>query len=165
MDLPTPRPYHDDDHRGVLALIGGVYAEYGFELDLDDIDAHLTAPGRTFRSGGGEFWVVEADGELVATVAAKVAGAHVELKSLYVRADHRRQGWGAALSRWVESFARTEGIHHITLWSDTRFLDAHRLYERLGYLRGGVRHFNDVNQTSEFEFSKDLVGPGSDAGA
>jgi hypothetical protein len=50
------------------------------------------------------------------------------------------------------------------LWSDTRFLDAHRLYERLGYRRTGrTRELHDLSDTVEYEFDKPLrSAPGGD---
>jgi GNAT superfamily N-acetyltransferase len=160
MKLPHPRPYADSDHAGVLELIAGVYADYGFELDLDDIDKHLNDPAGYFRASGGEFWVVWVDGTVRATVAALVSPEHVELKSLYVHPDFRRSGWGASLSERVEEFARAANKRRVVLWSDVRFDDAHRLYRRLGYVQGGERHFDDANETSEYEFRKDLAERG-----
>ena len=50
-------------------------------------------------------------------------------------------------------------------WSDTRFLDAHRLYERLGYVRTGeTRDLHDLSNTTEFFFVKELES-GRAAGA
>ena len=42
----------------------------------------------------------------------------------------------------------------MTLWSDTRFTRAHRLYERLGFEREGTRKLQDLNNTTEFGFRK-----------
>jgi putative acetyltransferase len=61
----------------------------------------------------------------------------VELKNLYVSARARRQGLGRRLVAVVEAAAREQNASAVVLWSDTRFLDAHRLYEDLGYQRTG----------------------------
>jgi hypothetical protein len=42
-------------------------------------------------------------------------------------------------------------------WSDTRFTDAHRLYERLGYIRGGTRDLGDVSRSVEYFFEKAIA--------
>ncbi|MGZ4618494.1 MAG: hypothetical protein ACXV3F_07160 [Frankiaceae bacterium] len=41
----------------------------------------------------------------------------------------------------------------VELWSDTRFANAHRLYERLGYVRTGRRReLHDLSRSTESEF-------------
>lgn len=84
----------------------------------------------------------------------------VELTTLYVAAAARRQGWGARLVWWVERAARERGAGRVELWSDRRFADAHRLYERLGYrATGGTRELHDLSATVERAFAKDLPPP------
>jgi GNAT superfamily N-acetyltransferase len=61
----------------------------------------------------------------------------VELKRLYVRRDHRGQGLATALIGLVERQAAGLGAREVELWSDTRFEDAHRRYEALGYAATG----------------------------
>jgi GNAT superfamily N-acetyltransferase len=81
----------------------------------------------------------------------------VELKSLYVAAWARRRGLGAALVRLVEREARRRGAAFVELWTDTRFADAHHLYERLGYLATGeVRELGDQSNTAEFRYTREL---------
>jgi oligopeptidase B len=146
------RPTVAGDVPGILALIGGVYAEYGCVLDPEHEDRHLLAPGPHFRANGGEFWVVEEDGIVRATVGVLLCGEVVELKSLYVAPSLRRQGWGERLVRLAQAHGRTAGGRRMVLWSDTRFADAHRLYRRLGFRQEGVRALNDVNETVEYGF-------------
>ena len=64
--------------------------------------------------------------------------------------------WAAGSSRPPSSGAREHGAWRIELWSDTRFEDAHRLYERLGYVKSGNRKLDDVNDTVEFRYERDL---------
>lgn len=49
------------------------------------------------------------------------------------------------------------------LWSDTRFEDAHRLYERLGFQRGGERELDDVNETTEYRYERAVGGAAPEA--
>lgn len=106
-----------------------------------------------------------APGVAPAAVAAGVApGAAVagvapaaELKSLYVAADDRRQGWGRVLVRLVERAAAESGHRKVVLWSDTRFEAAHAFYTRLGYRRTGAqRELHDLSGTREYEFVRAL---------
>lgn len=140
--LPGIRPVTDADADAVQALIGGCFAEYdGCVLDLDDLDAWMTAPA---TADDRTLWVVPAAG---GRLAASVGHAHGELKSLYVAAFARGRGLGESLVRLAER----AGADH--LWSDARFTDAHRLYARLGWVPTGRRRFlDDPSDTTEAEF-------------
>lgn len=154
------------DVAGILELVSGVFAEYGFRLDIDDVDQHLLDPGPYFRARGGEFWVVEEDGVIRATVAVLTHAAAVELKSLYVHPSLRRQGWGRRLTQLVIDFARRASTAkpraadyepRLILWSDARFLDAHRLYRKMGFEPHGTRELHDLNNTVEYAFELALA--------
>ena len=45
----------------------------------------------------------------------------------------------------------------MVLWTDTRFLDAHRLYRSLGFREYGERLLHDSNNTKEYGFTKPLA--------
>ncbi len=79
-----------------------------------------------------------------------------QLKSLYVWPDARKRGLGEALVGHAETVARAAGARRMELWSDTRFDAAHRLYERLGYERGGTRELHDLSLSVEYFFSRAL---------
>jgi ribosomal protein S18 acetylase RimI-like enzyme len=165
-DLSEVRLVRDDDSAGLIALIGACWAEYpGCVLDVDGEEPWLRAPAAAYAESGGTCWVVEDAGEIVACVGVKPrADGDVELKSLYVAARARRQGLGERLTDLVEADAARLGAERIVLWSDTRFGAAHRLYERLGYVRTGrTRDLHDLSETTEYEFVKSLP-PAHDRG-
>jgi len=57
----------------------------------------------------------------------------------------------------VEQAARNRRASAVELWSDTRFGDAHRLYESLGYRRlPDSRDLNDASNSTEYHFRKQL---------
>jgi ribosomal protein S18 acetylase RimI-like enzyme len=58
-----------------------------------------------------------------------------ELSRLAVAATARRAGLGRALSAFCERRARASGWSAIALWSRPGQVEAHRLYESLGYRR------------------------------
>jgi putative acetyltransferase len=155
--MPKLRPTVPDDAPGIHALIAGIYAEYDCALDLDGIDAHLRAPGEYFRGRGGEFWVVEEAGEVKATCGVLLHEDVGELKSLYVRPSLRRQGWGQRLTELAIDHARRAGKPRMILWTDTRFIDAHRLYRRMGFAQFGTRDLHDTNNTTEYGFELPLT--------
>jgi len=153
------RPATAEDARAIQGLIGEVYAEYGVYLLLDSVDAHLNEPAGYFRKSGGCFWVLERTGAIVGTVGARPnADDSAELKSLYIHRSMRRQGWGRRLIELVMDYARARGKRRLVLWSDTRFLDAHRLYSSMGFVQEGVRELNDVFDTQEYGFTRCLEG-------
>jgi putative acetyltransferase len=79
------------------------------------------------------------------------------LKSLYVARGVRRRGLGEQLVSLVEDESRRRGASFVELWTDARFLDAHRLYERLGYIRGPrTRELHDLSRSVELYYRKDL---------
>ncbi|MBN8535289.1 MAG: GNAT family N-acetyltransferase [Rhizobiales bacterium] len=169
--IPHLRPAIDADAQDLFGLLTLCFAEYpGCYTDPHDDLPDLVKPGHwKERRGvdgrllGGEFLVVEDErGRVAACIAldfprVEPGGAPVaELHRLYVRPDHRGRGLAAQLVRRVEAMAREVGAARMELWSDTRFETAHRLYERLGYARGGTRPLGDISQSIEFFFDKAL---------
>jgi putative acetyltransferase len=156
--MPLLRPVVPEDVPGILLLIDGVYAEYGCKLDAEKEERHLLDPIAHFRADGGEFWVVLEDGEVRATVAVQLHSADAsELKSLYVHSSLRRQGWGRRLTNLAIEHALGRGRTRMFMWSDTRFVEAHRLYRSLGFRDCGYRELNDSNNSKEFGFEMPLV--------
>lgn len=161
----TERQPVDADADALRDLIGGVYAEYpGCVLDPDGVDADLADWASRLTTAGGTGWLVHDAAGLAACVGVAPAetppavdGLCVELKRLYVRTDARRQGLGRALVGRVEDWASAHGAAAVVLWSDDRFTDAHRLYERCGYRDTGRRRdLHDPSDTTEIEFVRTL---------
>jgi putative acetyltransferase len=150
------RPTVPEDTPGILALISEVYAEYDCVLDAETDERHLLEPGPYFRAHNGEFWVVEEDGRIRATVAVMLDENAGELKTLYVHSSLRRQGWGSKLTMLAIDYARAGGKRKMILWSDTRFLDAHRLYRSMGFRETGERELHDSNNSVEYGFELSL---------
>ena len=160
----------DADSEGVIRVIEGVFTEYpGCLLDVDGEAPHLRRVASAFAAWGGRFWVAEEDGKVVASggYRAVSAGEGAELKHLYVSAAARRRDLGNSLTEMAEREAAAAGAHFIELWTDTRFADAHRLYERRDYIRGAeTRELNDVSRSVEFYFRKQITGsPGRALGS
>ncbi len=163
--LPGLRPVTDADSAALIELIGAVWAEYpSIVLDIDGEEPWLRAPATSYE-GRGELWVVPAPdgGGLLACAGWRPHPGGAELKSLYVAAPCRRQGWGSRLVRFIERRAGGQsGSERMLAWSDTRFTDSHQMYERLGYRRtGATRELHDKSATVEYEF----VGAGGGGGA
>jgi putative acetyltransferase len=150
----------DDDSWDVIGIVAGCWSEYpNCILDIDGEVPYLRAVASAFAGWNGRFWVAEDADRAVACVGC-LPGAEaneLELRMLYVGKRWRRGGLGERLASLVEAEARSRGATAIFLWSDTRFEDAHRLYERLGYERGPTRELHDLSNTVEFLFRKTLA--------
>jgi putative acetyltransferase len=157
---PFIRPARDEDAQDLFGLLTLCFAEYpGCFTDPHGDLPDLRAPASSFARKDGAFWVIEDQrGRVCACVAVDYPQAHVaELHRLYVRPDCRKRGLGGMLVRLVEDHAQGRKAQTIIFWSDTRFTNAHRLYERLGYVRTGeTRDLGDVSNSVEFFFRKEM---------
>lgn len=153
----TIRPVQDGDTPGVQALIARIFDDYGYILDVEREDPHLRAPGEYFRSHGGECWVATRGGRVVAVGAVTVNGETAELKTVYVDHAERGQGLGTRLTTLAIEHARSAAATRMILWSDTLFIEAHRMYEKLGFRRCGLREMRLTNIFSEYQFEMELA--------
>jgi putative acetyltransferase len=153
------RLMRDEDAEAMIGIVGRSFAEYpGCVLDLPGIDADLPELPRRLRDAGGEGWVVVEDDLVVAMIGwAPVDEETGELKRLYIDASARRRGLGASLVGLVIEAVRSSGRARVELWSDTRFADAHRLYERMGFERQPeTRDLHDPSNSTEYHYLLDL---------
>lgn len=167
LPLVLLRPAVDADAQDLFGLLTLCFAEYPGCFtdphgDLPDLVRPGHWPERRDAGGrplGGAFLVLDdARGRVCASVAYDLPqpGA-AELHRLYVRPDCRRKGIAARLVGHVERCARQDGAQSMSLWSDTRFVNAHKLYQGLGYQpTGATRELHDISRTSEYEFVKVL---------
>jgi GNAT superfamily N-acetyltransferase len=148
-------PARAADAPAVVELIGRVFAEYGFVWDPEVEVPDLLAFERHY-GGGGAFWVARLGHRVVGSVGVeRLADGRAELHRLYLDAALRGRGLGRALVEAVLAWCRAHGIMGLVLWSDTRFEQAHRLYERMGFARTGERELpDDVNDTREYRYER-----------
>lgn len=137
------------DSRAVAAVVRAVYDEFGFTWDEDGYHADL----RDVEASYAAFYVVEQDGRIVG--AAGLTG-HGSLERLYVLPEARGSGAGSALLAAVADEARRAGHDRLEIWSDKRFKDAHRLYERHGARVVGERTHDDPDSSDEWGLVLDL---------
>jgi GNAT superfamily N-acetyltransferase len=158
------RHVRDEDSAAIISLISSVWSEYpGKTLSASRDMPELLAPASNYTAANGRFWVVEAGGEIIGTVALK-PNAHdpsvVELQKMYVSHRLRRNGLGSFLCSLVEREARDRGSRAVELWSDVKLLDAHRHYRRYGFERGPeLRFVPDISRTVQYYFRLDLTDP------
>lgn len=155
------RDAEDSDAEQVIDLIERVYDEFqGCVLLVEEEEPELKTPKSAFGNLGGRFWVAECQGRVCATVAMTPTDAPgvARLQKLYVADAARGRGIGEALCNLVERTAREQmKASMMMLYTDSRFLKAHRLYERLGYKRQpGLVRRADASNSIEYVYTKPL---------
>ena len=145
----------DADGAAVGAVLERVFAEYPGCLWEPREYPELETPATAFAAMGGCLWVVEDDGAVVGSGGYSSDERGVELRKLYLLPRARGHGLARMLVARVEDAARAQGSARVHLWSDTRFVTAHAVYEKLGYRRlAGTRPLHDVSDTVEYAFEK-----------
>ena len=160
MDHLLIRDGRDDDAWDLIGLVSGCWSEYpGCVLDVHGEAPELLAIATHYADHDGRFWITEADHRVVGSIGTRPAPATggMLLEKLYVAPGARRQGLGRRLVGLVEEEAMRRGLGRVELWTDTRFEDAHRLYEACAYQRDSdTRELHDLSNTTELHYSKAL---------
>ncbi len=140
------------DSAAAAAVVRAVYEEFGFTWDEAGYHADL----RDVEASYAAFFVAEHEGRVVGTAGLTSRGS---LERLYVLAEARGSGAGSALFVAVVAEARRSGHEQLEIWSDKRFTDAHRLYERHGARVVGERVHDDPDESHEWGLVLDLANP------
>lgn len=156
------RDARDDDSLDLIGLVARCWSQHpGCVLDVHGEEPDLLAPASAFARGQGRLWVVEAGERLVGSIGVRPSqedGDTALLLKLYVDPTVRRRGLARRLVDLVEEESARRQARRVELWSDTRFDDAHRLYEALGYERlPETRELRDLSHTVEYHYRKVLA--------
>lgn len=131
------------DLRAIVDLIAA--DQLGATRDGVRTDADLRAYQRAFgdidRDPAHVLAVAEAAGRIVGTMQlsyipglAHRGALRAQIESVRVDQDYRGRGLGHAMMTWVISQARQRGCALVQLTTDKSRTDAHRFYERLGFI-------------------------------
>ncbi len=134
-DLPAILQLLTDDD---IARVRGDYTQ--------EVTPAVAAAFQAINSDpNNELWVVARGGEVIGTLQltlipglSRGGTKRALVEAVRVRADLRGSGIGVALMAHAESQARAAGCGMVQLTSDSRRLDAHRFYARLGYAASHV---------------------------
>ncbi|MFK0402043.1 GNAT family N-acetyltransferase [Microbacterium sp. NPDC090225] len=154
--LPLPYPFASrlgravlrrataDDTDAVIALLADdpISAARGDVASADDRPAYAEALLEILAEPSNDLLVVELDGAIVGTLQltsipgmARRGARRLLVEAVRVRSDLRSSGIGSAVIRWVgEQAAPAVGAAMVQLTSDAARTDAHRFYEKLGYI-------------------------------
>jgi ribosomal protein S18 acetylase RimI-like enzyme len=140
------RPAGRDELTAVGRLTLEAYAASGYIVESDPYAPHLLDAAA--RAEGGELLVAEVDDLLAGTVTfcpegsafSEVAGpGEGEFRMLAVAPSARGRGVAEALVRACVDRSRALGYRAVVLSSLPVQVEAHRLYERLGFRRDPAR--------------------------
>jgi GNAT superfamily N-acetyltransferase len=129
-------PFASKHAAGVVAVILPIQqSEFSIPVTLDS-QPDLLDIGTFYQQGNGNFWVALKDSEVVGTVALLDIGNHqAALRKMFVRAEYRGAEHGVA-KRLLETlmiWSRARGLRDIYLGTTSKFLAAHRFYEKNGF--------------------------------
>ncbi|MEV6656293.1 GNAT family N-acetyltransferase [Nocardia fluminea] len=135
------RPAHPDEYDAVAALTVEVYVGDGYVADGDDYVRELADVPH--RAAEAEVLVAVYEGEVVGSLTVARPGTpyaeiaqpgELEFRMLAVSKRARGLGVGSALVRAVIDEARSGDFEAVALTTMFSMVDAHRLYERLGFV-------------------------------
>lgn len=156
------RPATDADGTDLARVIAAIFADYPNCNFIPDEFPELAAPASHYADRGGRLWIAESAGETVGSFAiTRTAEPGVfELFKVYLLPRSRGGGAAGAMLGEALAFASAAGGQRLRLWTDTRFAEGHRFYERNGFARvPGSRAVPDGSDTWEYAYTRALDAP------
>ena len=153
------RPASDTDGPSLARVIATVFADYPNCHFVPDEFPELDAPATHYASRGGRLWVASDGDRVIGSCAiARTADRTVyELFKVYLLPQARGGGLARAMLAEATAFAQAGGGRRLRLWTDTRFAEGHRFYERNGFVRmPGSRAVPDASDTWEFAYTREI---------
>ncbi len=145
---PVIRPATESDLGRIVELLvlGAVPGGPPSAEDPLDLGPYRAAWRHIADADDGGVVLVATDADEVVGVCQLIVFRHLqahgglcaELESVHVHPDHRGAGVGGALLREAIARARGLGCYRVQLTSNTARPDAHRFYERLGFVPSHV---------------------------
>lgn len=164
------RPVKSSEYSVVGQLILDAYNGLPGRIPEPDYDLQLLDVERRVNEGVAVMVAIDDDGELLGAVSYvgdpgspymefDIPGA-VSFRHLAVAQSAQARGIGRMLVEWCIGEAMADGRQRIVIHSGEWMLGAHRLYERLGFVRGEhVREFEAKGSgllVRLFEYAKEL---------
>ena len=129
----------EHDLAAIVALL--VDDPLGGTREGEDLEPYRRAWHAVEADPGQLLVVAVSGGEVVGTLQltfipglSRRGALRAQIEAVRVREDRRGHGLGAALLEWAVAQARHRGCALVQLTTDKRRGDAHRFYERLGFV-------------------------------
>jgi putative acetyltransferase len=132
------RDWQESDRTSAASVIEQVLQEYGLSWEASGADKDVLEVETFYLSVGGEFWVVEHQGQIVGTGAyyPTIRGDRaVEIRKMYLLPNVRGKGLGKFLLTQLEETITAKGFQEIWLETASVLKEAILLYEKNGYQR------------------------------
>ena len=159
------RPAEPDELTMVGELTLAAYVKDGHLDADDDYAAELRAADQ--RAAQADLVVAAtSEGHLLGTVTFVLPGTpwaevsrpgEAEFRMLAVAPEHRGRGVGSALAHWCVDRAREQGCTAVALSTLTSMTTAHRMYERMGFIRAPERDWWPHPEIKLIVYLLDLV--------
>lgn len=132
------RAFVKADEQGVVDLILPIQqGEFGVPVTLQDQPDLLEIPA-FYQIEGGGFWVAEAEGRIIGSIALKTfSNSQGALRKMFVAAPWRgkQMGVAQALLQTLLAHANKTGTEEIILGTVEILRAARRFYEKNGFVR------------------------------
>ncbi len=130
------RDWHQSDRAVAASVIRDVLIEYGLPWEPKGADRDVIEVERFYLAAGGEFWIVERQGQVVGTAAYyPIERGHqaVEIRKMYLLPALRGKGLGKYLLQQLEEAIAAKGFKEIWIETASVLKEAVQLYQRSGY--------------------------------
>jgi len=133
----TIHPYTTQSADHIIDLILPIQRdEFGLAITRQDQPDLAIIPA-FYQNGIGNFWVAEDEGKIIGTIALKdIGNRQVALRKMFVHPDYRGREKGVAhtLLQKALAWATLKDLKDIFLGTTSKFLAAHRFYEKNGFI-------------------------------
>lgn len=130
------RSWEPQDRQAAAAVIREVLTEHSLPWQPETADRDVIEVEACYLQTGGEFWVVEYQGNIIATAAyypTSKGNQAAEIRKMYILPAYRGKGLGKFLLQQLEIAIASQGFQQIWLETATVLTQAVRLYESKGY--------------------------------
>ena len=117
-------------------VISTVLSEYGLSWEPTEADRDVIEVEQAYLQSGGEFWIVQLQGDIVGTAAyypITRGEQAVEIRKMYLLPQVRGQGLGKYLLQQLENAIANKGFKEIWLETASVLSEAVVLYQNNGY--------------------------------
>jgi putative acetyltransferase len=130
------RSWTPADREAAAAVIRDTLAEYGLAWEPEGADRDVLEVEASYIAVGGEFWVVEQQGQIVGTAAyypVERGEKAVEIRKMYLLPAARGKGLGKYLLQELEKAIINRGFQAIWIETASVLKEAVKLYESSSY--------------------------------
>ena len=136
------RPATDEDSASVRGILSKVLIEYGLEPDFENTDKDLFEVATVYEKGGGVFYVIEGDHDIVLGMGGlmKVNETEIELRKMYFLPELRGQGLGREFLGFLIQESKKRGFARVVLETNSVLKEAIGLYKSFGFIESKGIH-------------------------